>query len=80
MDSKTEAAEVKQMVGGVTRDAKHLSGADIGRIIVLDDGRQDIIRFIEHRENRVIVTTDDEDMPMIKFSPSEAVTTKGVTP
>ncbi|MDR2257007.1 MAG: hypothetical protein LBE25_13585 [Arthrobacter sp.] len=63
---------------GSVRDARFLSGADIGRTILLPNGERHIIRDIWHDGINVEVCYKAEpDDVVLFFSPHEAVTITG---
>lgn len=66
-------------MSGVTREARTLSGADIGRTITLPDGTRGRIRSVEHIPR---ATTVNYGWPPTRaaLSPSTPVTIEGTTP
>lgn len=69
-------------MSGVTREARTLSGADIGRTITLPDGlggfERDVLRGVEHWDDATYVYSGHS--LVASLAPSTPVTIEGTTP
>lgn len=67
-------------MSGVTREARTLSGADLGRNITLPDGTTGRLRSVGQREEWVFIFTRSYPIYLTIHTPSTPVTIEGTTP